>query len=874
MKSSPEQEASFLSKLLFLWVAPLVSVANKKTLDQDDLWAVPPNDKSKRVYATFQAAYDEASAKENATKKGIFVSALIGVLGKRFFIFGFLARFLNSSLQFTFPIFLSAVIEYIEDGAIFGNDVSHSPNLGYVVAAGLGLAMVGKAICENAYFHIAIRGGWQMRSAVTAAVYQKSLRLSAAARQEKTLGEMVNYMQIDGMKLEMFAPQIHVLWDGIYQIIGYMAVLITYIGPSALVGLVVMVLSMPLQLIIMKRLFGMNRIMAKHTDARVKVVNEALQGMQCVKMYSWEENFLNLITGHRSKEVSLLKKQMYLRAFSRAYMGAVPVFCCVASFVVFAVTEGEVRASTLFAALAAFGQLRFPLLFYPMAFAQLAQAKVSVGRVSEFLSLEEVKSARVAGGDCSVSISNATYWWENPSREKEPEKDEGGKKKGKKKSKAAATKPEDANGDAPKEVKEKTPTLQSIDLSISKGSLVAIVGRVGSGKSSLVNAILGEMHQTAGKTTVNEDVAYAAQQPWILNATIRDNVLFGEPYDEEKYRSVLRDCQMEHDLELLGDGDMTMIGERGINLSGGQKQRVSLARAAYSSRPLVVMDDPLSALDPEVSAKVFDKCIRKRMDGRTRILVTNQMSFLKYCDSVVVLENGSIVSSDASEIINSIDGDARERKNSVASAEEADEEAAAGETTKAKPQELMEKEEIAKGAVPLAGYVRYLKAGGGLLAFSVCYFAFMSSIFLQVFQSYWISMWSTDATPLNGTVVKTAYSDHTKTFYLVGYALLAFVLAVVTYVRTVLLARIGVSASKKLHEDLTKRILKAPTSFFDTTPTGRIVSRFSKDVHSMDEELSNFFDFFLFCSLYVVATLATIGVVTPYFLIAVLPLST
>ena len=330
---------------------------------------------------------------------------------------------------------------------------------------------------------------------------------------------------------------------------------------------------------------------------------------------------------------------------------------------------------------------------------------------------------------------------------------------------------------------------------------------------------------------------------------------------------------MEHDLELLGDGDMTMIGERGINLSGGQKQRVSLARAAYSSRPLVIMDDPLSALDPEVSTKVFEKCIAKRMEGRTRILVTNQMSILKQCDAVIALEDGKIVSADAAEIMADIIDSERRRKDSVASQESVNEKSDDAPEEKKEGQELMEKEERARGAVPLAGYVRYLKAGGGLVAFAICYLAFMSTIFLQVYQSFWVSNWSTDATPINKTnAIHLPYTDHSKGYYLGGYAILATILATMTYTRTVLLARIGVSASKKLHADLTARILRAPTSFFDTTPTGRIVSRFSKDVHSMDEELSNFFDFFLFCSLYVVATLATIGGVTPYFLIAVVPI--
>ena len=199
--------------------------------------------------------------------------------------------------------------------------------------------MAMKALLENIYFHSAIRAGWQVRSAITTAVYRKSLKLSAASRQARSLGEMVNYMQIDATKLEMFVPQFHVLWDGAYQICGYMTVLYYYLGWASFVGLAFMMLSMPLQLVIMKRLQVLNRIMVKHTDDRVKTVNEALQGMLCVKMYSWEQSFVTAVEKFRGEELVLLRRTAYLTAFSRAYMGAVPVLVSVVSFLFYAASS-------------------------------------------------------------------------------------------------------------------------------------------------------------------------------------------------------------------------------------------------------------------------------------------------------------------------------------------------------------------------------------------------------------------------------------------------------------------------------------------------------------------------------------------------------
>lgn len=986
--------------MFFTWATPLFALANRKAkgkdakgLSADDLWTLPEGDTTPNLASAFEKGWQRSEAsvrkKQEASGKArdaslegrltkeearsVFVGALKNVAGKKFLYGAAIVKVVNSAIQFSYPVFLSGVLQFVEGKAPLGfQNVSYGA--GFAVAAALGVAVGVKAITENMYFHIVTRAGWQVRSAVSTAVYRKSLRLSAAARQQRTLGEMVNYMQIDANKLEMFVPQVHVLWDGLFQITGYMTLLLMFIGWPALIGLLVMIFSMPIQLMIMKRLFGLNRIMVKHTDARVKVSNEAMMGMQCLKMYSWEDQFIKKMEGHRKEEVALLKKAAYLRAFSRAYMGAVPVLVSVASFLTYAAVNGEIRASILFTALAAFGQLRFPLLFYPMAFAQLAQAKVSVARVADFLSMDEIssvvdprqKDTSAAAG--TLAIEGGEFWWADPAvmEKNRIEREEKEKKTAADAAAVAAKKGRkgtqvvdvEAAKDASKggESKEGAvddsgkvltrPVLTGVNFAASPGQLVAVIGPVGSGKSSLCNALLGEMVQTKGSVSTGGTVAYASQTAWILNATVRENILFGEEFDEERYWRVISACELEHDMTMLPDGDFTMIGERGINLSGGQKQRISIARAAYARRDTVVLDDPLSALDPEVANSVFEQCIKKELAGTTRVLVTNQLNLLSQCDHVVVIgapagesagtieEQGTfdeLVSKglDFAELLakfvgdtsdHSEEADATSVADGAATVSDASTEAkseddagnAAGsntvesnantsevgdksntdrrprvpsENTKQKraamteggaaAKGLMQTEEKNVGSVPARIYIKYLRAAGGLCMFAFSYFLFILATGNNLISIQWVGWWSADATPINATnpltgepTIHVPYSRQTYAFYLVGYAIVAVALGVFTFFRTAFLAVMGVNASINLHGRLTESVMRAPTSFFDTTPIGRIVSRFSKDIHSMDEELTNFFDFFLFCSLYVLATMGTITFVTPWFGVA------
>ena len=938
-KGSPEESASWPAQALFLWVTRLLRIASRKRKKQkeelqfEDLFGLPEKDDTRRLYSVFmedwQRRHESGEDISDVSVKDaehMLWRSLFHVIRWKMLL-ALVVKLLNSSLQFSYPILLNFLLTYIQ------NPAAMPSYAGYLFAVGLGLATFFKAVCESNYFFIVQRAGWRIRSTVATAVYMKSLRLSSSARQQLSLGQIVNLMQIDSTKLEMYVTQAIFLIDGLYQIIGYVAIIYWYIGWSAFVGVGVMILAMPIQMVVMLKLTKLNRKMALRTDERVKLSNEGMQGILAVKMAAWEKKLTDAINAERGHELRYLKKTVYLSAFSSSYMMAVPAFVAVASLSVYAaVQDGEITAAILFAALSAFGQLRFPLMFYPMALASYAQATVSISRVAAYLSMSELQQGLIkdvtepegkpegnsesaangkvkssangysesagsssaqpheSGKKTVIRVENGSFYWEKPGTK---ERVSYFLSKGKSKrvkgndSDEDKEKSEGKDMDKKKEVEQETDVdlemgqggeapsaiLQNINFSVADKSLTAIIGPVGCGKTSLINAVLGEMFTSSGSVSISGSVALATQSAWIANDTIRNNILFGEPMDLERYKRVVEVCQLRHDLDIFEDGDQTMIGERGINLSGGQKQRISVARVAYSSKDIVILDDPLSALDPKVAQSLFDDCIADFMKDRTRVLVTNQINVLPKCDEIFVLKDAQIVEHGTYDKLMSDKGAFARLleeylKEEVSSDEEKDEGVvqgqAAGTNTKAlnmqtSGKELIQKEERNVGAVGLKVYLGYIKNGGGYMLFAFDVFLFALSTFFLVFSSTWIALWTDDAD----------YEQNSEAFYLVGYALLAIVLALTTYMRTALIMYIGVLASKSLHKKVLESILHAPMSFFDTTPLGRVLSRFSKDIYSVDIQVPQFFSFFLFTVVFVLFSLGTIIYTTPIFAVAV-----
>lgn len=745
----------------------------------------------------------------------------------------------------------------------------------------------------------------RVKAAVSSSIYRKALRLASSEQQKTTLGEIVNLMQVDAAKIEAFMIQIHVLWDGLFQIAGYMVILGNLLGWTCIIGLLIIMSSIPVMGKITGKMFGYNRSMVKYSDQRIKTVNEALQGMLAVKMYTWEDSFAKEIDGFRRDELQSLRRIAYLRAFFRSVMSALPVIAAACTFLAYVyASDGPISASTLFASIVAFDMLRMPLMFYPMALGQYAQAKVSLKRVGLFLGYDEVNTVgytRKPDEAGKIIIENASLFWFDPTKPlPRSALDESTRNSSISDSQHSTS----SNQQLPKQssrrvsfsgksfssgnsvpdpvvtVEEETelvypkPVLEDVNIHITTGTLCAIVGPVGSGKSTLCSAVLNEAVLGEGsKVALHGSVAYVAQTAWILNKTLRDNILFGLPYDRERYEQVIDACSLRHDISILDDGDQTEIGEKGINLSGGQKQRISLARAAYSGADVLIFDDPLSALDPEVAQKVFADCINGMLAGKTRLLVTNNLQFLSECDFIVafskhgkIVEQGTytdLISDKRGEVTRLLRGIAPSRKSVLKKEKDDEVEKDDTKSNDIDAKKLMTKEERNTGSVKLSVYLKYIRAGGGFIFFSFIFLAYMLSTGTSLMTSVWVAMWTADA--------PSDYSNgKSETFYIVGYLLLSILLGIMNFIRSYALASFGVRSSFVLHGKVLRSVLKAPMSFFDTTPTGRILSRFSKDLFSVDNEIADFIDIFVFIVLQLIVVMISIVVITPYFAV-VLP---
>ena len=399
------------------------------------------------------------------------------------------------------------------------------------------------------------------------------LRLNGESRHEFTVGEIVNLMTVDVQKCNDLLVYLNLMWSGPFQIIVSLGFLYNLMGWSVIAGFVVLLLLLPLNVYVStKEKFIHSKIMV-HKDSRSKLMNEILAGIKILKVYAWEESFIAKVMGYRKKELTQLKNAMYLRAGHAFIVTLAPMFVSCATFALYVLTGNELTAEKAFVALALFNIIRFPVVMMPVVISNTVQYIVAAKRLSDFLKGDELILTDVTdiGTDSenAIEVVNGTFIWTAVDE----------------------------------------PVLQNINFKVPQGSLTAVVGKVGTGKSSLLSSVLGEIKKVNGEVFKKGSVAYVSQEAWIQNSTLRDNVLFGKRYNKEHYNRVIQACALETDLNILPGGDMTEIGEKGINLSGGQKQRISLARAVYNNADIYLLDDPLSAVDANVAKHIFDHVV-------------------------------------------------------------------------------------------------------------------------------------------------------------------------------------------------------------------------------------------------------------------------
>eukprot|EP01043_Picozoa_sp_COSAG02_P026307 COSAG02_NODE_1512_length_12212_cov_4.145133_8_plen_889_part_00 len=645
-------------------------------------------------------------------------------------------------------------------------------------------------------------------------------------------------------------------------------------------------------------------------DARLKTLTEVMQGIRIIKFMNWEESFKERIDVVRTDEIHATKMAAIVRSAYSAFADFQPILIMIVSLGTFSVVFGHtLTASIAFPTLNFLNILRNPLVQFPDALNWvLVEGKIAGDRISTFLSegqaveYREMRSPESSPdpsedrhlSELAVEIVGGTFRFDEPPPSILWAPEDVGAKFGSRDNLKQIQKRRDEIFRA-REARASSrppPVLQNINLSVGKGDLVCLIGRVGAGKTALLHSILGELVKVEGRVTIAGSLSYAAQSAFILNSTVKENILFGSPYDEQRYCDVVRGCALAVDLKTLPDGDATEIGERGVNLSGGQRQRLGLARALYRLADTYLLDDPLSAVDAHVGAHIMDFILDfVRRERRTIIMPCHQLHFLRHADLIVTLADSTICEMGTFDTLMAAGKEFSSlmEKHSAADSPAttprgdsgADEDSAEVDLARISDAELLT---VLKGAGK-SGSLMSLedrktgKVARKTYAFFARQFACrqllpLGSLFLiaqsaRFAMDYWMSRWAID----DRTIIPVANPSNTTTWFVAGYALLGVCTFVFSGARYLWLQMIGLGASKKMHNLMLSNLLHAPCAFFDTTPVGRIVNRFSGDVNCLDFTVPVYFHSVAMLALQLLTSLAVVSVMLPGFVLWVVPMA-
>ncbi|XP_031130030.1 ABC transporter C family member 12-like [Ipomoea triloba] len=833
----PERQANIFSRIYFGWMTPLMKLGYKKPISEKDVWMLDTWDRTETLSRKFLMCWME----ESQRSKPWLLRALNNSLGGRFW-FGGLFKVASDLCQFVGPVLLNKLLQSLQQG--------DPAWVGYLYAFFIFLGVSLGVLCEAQYFQNCMRVGFRLRSTLVAAVYRKSVRLTHEGRKQFPSGKITNMITTDANGLQQICQQLHVLWSAPFRITIAIVLLYQQLGVASLLGALVLVLMLPIQTYIISNMRKLSKEGLLRTDKRVGLTNEILAAMDAVKCYAWEKSFQSKIQSMRNDELSWFRKAQVLSACNNFVLNSIPVLVTVISFGMFTLLGGDLTPARAFTSLSLFAVLRFPLNMLPNIITQAVNANVSVQRLEELFLAEErilLPNPPLQPGLPAISIKDGYFSWDP---------------------------------------KAKKPTLSNINLDIPVGMLVAVVGGTGEGKTSLISAMLGELPPLGNaNVSLRGTVAYVPQVSWIFNATVRENILFGSSFEPTRYWKAIDVTAMHHDLDLLPGRDLTEIGERGVNISGGQKQRVSMARAVYSNSDVYIFDDPLSALDAHVAQQVFSNCIKEELQGKTRVLITNQLHFLPHVDRIILVcegvvkedgtfeelyRNGTLfqkLMENAGKMENC--SDARDGKNNIESSQTSTimvPEQLNDATSIAKRKEgksiLVKQEERETGVVNWNVLMRYTNALGGLWVVMVLFFFYTMTEVLRLLSSTWLSVWTE----------KSTSKDYVAAFYILIYALVSSTQVLVTLGNSFWLITSSLNAAKRLHDSMLHSILRAPMVFFHTNPIGRIINRFSKDLGDIDRNVASSVNTFLSQVWQLLSTFALIGAVSTISLWAIMPL--
>ena len=893
-----------LADITFTWMNGLINTTyrDKKIKDPHNLPLPPININIRNVSERLNGNWEQQKWEG---KKSLF-RAILKTFGKTIFI-AILFETTKDILSVIEPQFLRLFINN------FNTDEKnlYPPLNGAFVALALFISKIVSTLLNNQFYITIFEVGLGIRGSLVALVYQKSLRLSLSARDEKSSGDIINLMSVDVLRLQKFFEDSQTIIGAPIQIVIVLISLYWLLGNAVIGGIVTMAIMIPVNAYLSKRVKSLFKTQMKYKDTRIRTLTELLNSIKSIKLYAWEKPMLERLFHVRNdlelenfKKISIISNMIYF-AWS-----CVPLMVTCSTFAIFSMTSDvPLTPEIVFPSLTLFNILNDAIYSVPSTINNIIEAGVSMNRLKDFLSAEELDDSFIeyAGLPTDkrtpvIEIENATFLWKSKKQIQSSE-----------------------NYDEETTIETTQTALENIDnFVVKKGSLTCIVGRVGSGKTTLLRAILGQLPAISGsresihpKLTLRaSSVSYCPQEPWIMNSTVKENILFGHRFDETFYNLTLDACQLIPDLDILPDRDETVVGEKGISLSGGQKARLSLARAVYARCDVYLLDDVLSAVDAEVSKNIIEKVLDENtglLKNKTVILTTNAVSVLKHSNNIYALDNCEIVeegqydtvmssakdsrikkliqefgkNNDVEKVSNSVTDsatfestpDVEEQKDSdvpesiISFDAEADMQVmdpllrkASMATMRARPlfdvnksQSKTKQQEETKeeGRVKSYVYIAYIKACG--VTGVVLFFIFM--ILTRVFdlaENFWLKHWS-ESNQNNG-------SNDNFWMFVGVYASIGILSAAFNNIRSIImLLYCSIRGSKKLHDNMANAVVRSPMSFFETTPIGRVINRFSSDLESVDSGLQYIFSFFFKSILTYVVTVILVGYNMPWF---------
>uniref|UniRef100_A0A8C6LRY5 ATP-binding cassette, sub-family C (CFTR/MRP), member 10 n=1 Tax=Nothobranchius furzeri TaxID=105023 RepID=A0A8C6LRY5_NOTFU len=792
-----EDGSSYLSRLFYLWLDPLLRRGQRGELTRPT-HVLPKGDV--RLLRVLHKAF-----------------------GLRYYILGVLKVMVNMS-SFAGPLLLSRLVNFIED--------TKAPvTEGVWCVLGLFGMTLFSSVLQNIFAFEVSKVCLSARASLVSAVYGKALRVSSCSLAGFSLGEVVNLMSTDTDRVVNFFNSFHELWSLPFRFSITLYLLYLQVGVAFLGGLCVALVLVPLNKFLASRILSNNKHMLKCKDDRVKLMTEILFGIRVIKFYNWEPHFTQKVSEHRKQELSYLRAIKYLDALCVYTWAALPVIISILTFVTYVLLGHQLTAAKVFTTVALVGMLIVPLNAFPWVLSGILEAKVSLERIQRFIGLTNQDLL------AHYALSRRLH-------------------------------------------------LFSISdgFCLVQGSLVVVVGKVGCGKSSLLAALTGELRRLSGVLYVaNREAGFGlvSQEPWIQHASVQDNILFGKDYDADFYQAVIEACALSDDLGVLPNGDQTEVGENGVTLSGGQKARLALARAAYMNKDIYLLDDPLAAVDTDVAEHLMKKCVMGLLKGKTRILSTHRIEFVQQADMMVLMDNGTIIKTGTpAEILPLVEAAPKvernaqkpEQRDMIEQQEEEEELDPLPVLNVGSDPDMLSEEQKQAGQLAWKVYRTYWSAVGGVIAASIV----LSLLLMQASKntadwwlSYWIStlnhngstcrsdrsladgvlphlllfspgglIFHTPRSPLPAgpAFLSTNMSADVK-FYLMVYGSIAVANTVFTALRAFLFAYGVVCAAEAIHNRLLDRVLKATVTFFDTTPLGRILNRFSSDLYTIDDSL-------------------------------------